>query len=396
MSQLKWHKSDSDGYPICGQTQYTTNVTKTNSKVTCKRCLDRIPAKKTVTQSVAQQNAPQITKPLINRIALLIDASGSMQGLRYDAINVLNSQIDTIRNEAYKLNQQTFISIGKFSTGFEWICKDIESRMIHPIKANDYEPNGGTALIDAVDTALIELDHQASHNTEDISFLLITITDGQENSSRISNAANIAKKIRDKQGTDRWSFVFSVPRGDSHYIQSFFGVPAGNITEWDQTKIGIQNLSVAANIGTSSYFHARSLGQTSTKSFFTTDMSKVSKSAIQANLDVMNNQFKKLQVMKECSIKDFVESEGLNFVKGNGFYELTKPEKVQDYKEILIMDKSNGKIYGGDQARQVLQMPSTTVCKVKPGNHMNYRIFIKSTSLNRILVRGTMLLYKVK
>ena len=70
----------------------------------------------------------------------------------------------------------------------------------------------------------------------------------------------------------------------------------------------------------------------------------------------MNDQFKKLQVLKECSIKDFVESEGLNFIKGNGFYELTKPEKVQDYKEILIMNKQDGKIYGGDQARKVLQV----------------------------------------
>jgi hypothetical protein len=396
MAQLKVHKSGSNGYPICG-TEKFQQTTKTNSKVTCQRCLNMIPAsKKTVTQSVTQQSAP--VQPLINRIALLIDASGSMQGLRYDAINVLNAQIDSIKNEATKLNQQTFISIGKFESGFSWIHRNVDSRSISPITQNDYWTNGQTALIDAVDIAIDELDSQNQNQDfgKDVSFLLITITDGQENASRRSSVNNIAGKIRNKQGTDHWSFVFSVPRGGSYFITTFFGVPIGNIKEWDQTSQGIQNLSVSTVVGTAGYFQQRSIGKTATKSFFTTDLSNISNRTLQANLDIMNDQFKKLQVPKECSIKDFVESEGLNFVKGNGFYELTKPEKVQDYKEILIMNKQDGKIYGGDQARRVLNMPTTTVCQVKPGNHMNFRIFIKSTSLNRILVRGTMLLYKIK
>lgn len=399
MAKLKIHKCNPNGIDsICGTITHG-QLTRTNSKVTCQRCLNMMPAsKKTVTQSVSEQKV-SAKQPLINRIALLIDASGSMQGLRNDAINVLNAQIDSIKNEAVKLNQQTFISIGKFNSDFNWICQNIDSRSIRPVTEQDYWTNGQTALIDAVDIAIAELDSQSQSIDlikSDVSFLLITITDGQENDSRRNSVNDIAGKIRNKQGTDRWSFVFSVPRGGTHYIQTFFGVPAGNIKEWEQTSQGIQNLSVSTVVGTSGYFHARSIGKTATKSFYTTDLSNVSNRTLQANLDIMNDQFKKLQVPKECAIKSFVESEGLNFVKGNGFYELTKPEKVQDYKEILIMDKSTGRIYGGDQARKVLNMPTTTVCQVKPGNHMNFRIFIKSTSLNRILVRGTMLLYKIK
>jgi hypothetical protein len=53
-------------------------------------------------------------------------------------------------------------------------------------------------------------------------------------------------------------------------------------------------------------------------------------------------------------IKDFVLKQGVKFKKGRGFYEFAKPETVQKYKEIVIMDKKSGEMFEGSHARTLL------------------------------------------
>jgi len=351
--------------------------------------------KKKVTEQVASQPPPSPpSKRLINHIAILIDESGSMGGLRRDALEALNNQLTTIRNEAFKMNQITDVSILKFNTFVQQLISGVDSQNIQPITAYNYTPTGQTALLDAVGEAIERLDHIQVGLGDDVSYLLIVITDGEENASRRFAISTISDLINKKQATDRWSFVFSVPRGATRTIQHYLRVPAGNIQEWDQTSDGVVVLSSAIAQGTQSYYSARSIGKTATKNFFTTDLSKVDPRQIKA-MNQLNGQFKKLPVVKEVEIRPFVEAHGFNYEKGRGFYELTKPEDVQDYKDLILMDKSNGKLYGGSDSRLLIGMPTVGTTRVKPGNHMNYSIFVKSTSVNRKLVRGTTLLYNI-
>jgi hypothetical protein len=46
--------------------------------------------------------------------------------------------------------------------------------------------------------------------------------------------------------------------------------------------------------------------------------------------------------------------QGVEFKKGRGFYEFNKPETVQHYKEIVIMDKTSGDMFEGSYARTLL------------------------------------------
>ena len=39
---------------------------------------------------------------------------------------------------------------------------------------------------------------------------------------------------------------------------------------------------------------------------------------------------------------------------GRGFYQLNKPELIQDYKEIVVRRRSDEKIVSGDKVREVL------------------------------------------
>ena len=53
-------------------------------------------------------------------------------------------------------------------------------------------------------------------------------------------------------------------------------------------------------------------------------------------------QLKEFEVPERISIKKFVEGIGFDFVKGNAFYQLTKKETIQDYKNIVAKRKSDG------------------------------------------------------
>ncbi|KAI1706518.1 hypothetical protein DdX_12978 [Ditylenchus destructor] len=114
-------------------------------------------------------------------------------------------------------------------------------------------------------------------------------------------------------------------------------------------------------------------------------------------------RFQVLEVDTAISIKDFVEAQGVNFQKGRGFYEFIKQETIQQYKEIILMDKNTGDMFEGPYARTLLGLPTDADAKaniapqsatIKPGN-LQYFVFIQSTSYNRKLSPGSRFLYEV-
>ncbi|KAI6239030.1 VWA domain-containing protein [Aphelenchoides fujianensis] len=106
-------------------------------------------------------------------------------------------------------------------------------------------------------------------------------------------------------------------------------------------------------------------------------------------------RFQVLDVDSDTSIKDFVQAQGVTFKKGRGFYEFTKPETVQDYKEIILRDPSTGDMFEGAYARSLLGLPSSGDAKIRPETY-DYDVFIQSTSVNRKLIGGTKFLYEVE
>lgn len=50
-------------------------------------------------------------------------------------------------------------------------------------------------------------------------------------------------------------------------------------------------------------------------------------------------RFQVLDVDDRCDIRTFVQRNSLIFKPGRGFYEFTKPEKVSDKKEVVLVDK---------------------------------------------------------
>ncbi len=107
-------------------------------------------------------------------------------------------------------------------------------------------------------------------------------------------------------------------------------------------------------------------------------------------------RFQVLAVDKDTGIKEFVVDQGLSFKKGRGFYEFTKPEKIQSYKEVVLRDRATGDMYTGDEARKMIGLSLGADERIRPAALVEFQVFVQSTSSNRKLMGGTAFLYEVE
>ena len=326
-------------------------------------------------------------------VGIARDHSVSMQGITRAARDDYNDNIAAIQEAGRENSIDTIVSTVKFGQGVQREVVNSNVNVLQPLFA--YEANqGSTSLWDAVGELITLLEAVPDRNDPNVSFLIMVITDGEENSSRKWSGSSLATKIRALQATDRWTFTFRVPSGYGRQIRNI-GIPEGNINEWETTTKGMEKSSQATISATRAYYSGRASGLTSTKSFYTADLSGITNSAVKAALVNVSNSVTPLLVAPDgIAIKDFIESRYFTYTKGCTFYQLTKTEnQVQDYKKICIRDRMNGNVYYGAAARQLLGLPTHGTIKLVPGHNSGYDIFIQSTSVNRKLVGGTTVLY---
>jgi hypothetical protein len=229
-----------------------------------------------------------------------------------------------------------------------------------------------------------------------VAFLLHVITDGDENASAQHDAESLRRLMSTVQSTDRYTLTFMLPPGAKAGFCSKFGIPDGNVEEWERTTSGVERSSTATQTGMSQYMAQRQKGVRSVKTFYTTNASAIDQNQLRSTLQDIAGQVYVWQVKAEADLRDFCElHSGAPLLKGAAFYQLTKPEKnVQAWKRLLIRRKGSGEIYAGhDDVRRLLGLPAGCDVGVNPGNHGDYDIFVQSASVNRKLVRGTDVIY---
>lgn len=375
--------------------RYVKSVTTTTTTTTTTTLTKKPKKTKVVTP-------PTSTKK--NYFGISRDHSASMTSLARSAARDYNSNILSIQTESEAEKQDTIVSVvkcGSYSGGYNngnGVIREIVNSAVsklQPLNESNYDTNyGSTPLFDSVGDLIQQFEAVPDANDPNVSFVVMAITDGGENSSVRWNARSIAAKIQQLQATDRWTFVFRVPHGYKRQLTSL-GIPDGNILEWEQTTRGVEVATAATNVAIRSFMQSRSAGATSSTGFYQTDLSNVSKQTIKAKLIDISNEVKFFDVSQTDAIKPFVEKKtGQTYVAGTAFYQLMKKEdEVQDYKQIALRDKKAGKVYSGVEARNILGLPHNGTVKIAPGNHAGYDIFIESTSVNRKLIPGTQVLY---
>jgi uncharacterized protein YegL len=332
-------------------------------------------------------------KKLVNHFVICLDRSGSMQPIQRQAVDTFNQNVRSIREGAEKSGQEATISLATFGGNIEtkFFCDPVQTLQTYDY--NEYHPGGGTPLFDAVGRMITKLQDRKDSSDENVSYMFIVITDGEENSSAL-RPHEFNARIADVQKTDRWSFAFLLPTGQARKFCHSFNIPDGNVKEWEATSRGMAEAARSVDVGISSYYSMRTQGMRSVKGFFRTDMTKVSVHEVRNRLADIRNQVKIVDVNRTVPIREFIEQElKQTYETGRAFYQLMKDEKVQYHKKVILRARGDDAVYAGNEARHLLGLPDDQDVQVKPGDHANWDIFIQSTSVNRKLLPGTKLLY---
>jgi len=357
-------------------------------------------------------------------IALLLDASSSMDHLEDAVVRVVDGLVEDWQHRSVALDDMTRLTVYQFSSDgympgggyIECIHYDTDITRIKSLKGR-YKPRGATALIDSTIFAQQELaltpTKYGSH-----SFLFYAISDGQNNRN-----AHRAGELRRLLGglEPNWTVAALVPNIHGRVAAEGFGFPSGNIMVWDATsEAGIEEAGRKVAQATASYMQTRSSDASfrGTRSLFVGG--QVDANAVKQNLVALPHVSYDLVTVTKSSlafekftkpsktypqgrskgwfvrIDDFMNKVAPPFEIGKGYYQLFSAgartrEKVQGNKQIAVMDKKTSQIYVGPQARGIVGLPDHDE-NVAPGSNPDYEIFVKSTSDNRHLPVGTKLL----
>lgn len=324
-------------------------------------------------------------------IGISRDHSGSMQSLASQAMKDYNTTIDSIKKSSEQHDIDTVVSVVECGGGVRRVVTNSGINKLKPL-SNYPTPGSNTPLFDSVNDLIQTMSQVADLAEPGVTLLVMAITDGYNNAGRITGN-QLATKIMALQRTDKWTFVFRVPRGMS-YTLSNLGIPQGNIQEWDTTQRGLEEATIQTKSAISNYYGNVSRGIKSTQTFYA-DLSGVSSCQVARTMNDISGKVKIFPVTRRSEISEYLpEKTRRTYQTGTAFYQLSKTEaRVQPYKMIVIKNRYNNNVYSGEEARNLLGLPTNKNIRLTPGNHGDWTIFIQSTSSNRILLPGTDVLY---
>lgn len=360
----------------------------------------------------------------INHIALVLDASSSMQTRTRELVRVADAEIRHLATRSQELDQETRVTVYVFDDDVRCLIYDKDVLRL-PSLEGLYRAEGNTALIAATVKALDDL-AETPQRYGDHAFLAYVLTDGQENVSRWSTVFGgdgrrrwdlrgaarytldeLVVKLRGRLDglAENWTVAALVPDVHSAHEAKRFGFPANNVAIWDASRAeGTQEVfSATIRTATETFMVGRSKGVRGSKTLFAGGADQVNAQARKAaGLRVVPKSEYALYDVKVdgVQIRSFVETAtNAGYRTGSAFYQLhtvlggTKTaEVVQPQKKIVVRNRKSGRVYAGAQARQLLGLPADAEVRVRPEDNPEYQIFVQSTSVNRKLVAGTKLL----
>lgn len=331
----------------------------------------------------------------INHIALVLDMSASMSYVARDVVKVADAEIAHLARRSKELDQETRVTVYVFNHDVKCVIYDKDVLRL-PSIAQYYSPRGMTALIDATIKSQDDL-AQTAQLYGDHAFLTYVLTDGQENRS-VRHSQELHGRL--SRLAENWTVACLVPDQNGKFEAKKFGFPADNIAIWDATTArGVEEgFTTTIRQATETFMTNRTLGIRGSKTIFAGGAAVVNSKNINAQQgfkQLTKDQYELHTVHAgddATAIRRFVEvATGRPYVTGTAYYQLTKPEKIQPQKEILVRNKKSGRVYQGQDARSLLSLPNEEV-RVKPEDNAEFQIFVQSTSVNRKLVPGTKLL----
>lgn len=161
-------------------------------------------------------------------VNVVLDQSGSMMAVKGQAISGYNEYLQTLKQQGGEVT----VNLTRFNTQV-FANPPVALDKAMPLTEQNYQPNGMTALYDAVHicAGLAEAWVEARPKYK---VLFVILTDGQENSSREHNQKDTAELVERLTKTGRWTFVYLGANQDAWANAAPMGIPMANTMSYDQ------------------------------------------------------------------------------------------------------------------------------------------------------------------
>ena len=167
----------------------------------------------------------------------IVDQSGSMAGLENQTMEGFNTQLRTIQQLKMEFPDQEYLcSLTFFNQHIQDRIKFGQVENIQPLSQENYIPNGTTALLDAIGKSIYSIKNKFGKDiAEDkMSIVLVIITDGHENSSRMYSYHDVAHLIKELDGSGKWTFSFLGADFDAIHTSHMLNIRRENVMNFSK------------------------------------------------------------------------------------------------------------------------------------------------------------------
>ena len=140
-------------------------------------------------------------------LTIILDSSGSMNAIAGATIDGFNRLVA----EQQALPGEVTLTLVKFNDGYRAVLQAVPIRNVPALKPEDYRPDGGTALLDAVGRTIDETGRRLAALAEGdrpAQVIVAILTDGFENASRHYSRQQVAQRIGLQRDVYGWRFLF--------------------------------------------------------------------------------------------------------------------------------------------------------------------------------------------
>jgi len=188
-------------------------------------------------------------------IAFIVDESGSMSSGREATMRGMNEQIQMIKTQFKdSTDVEPIVSVIKFNQTVNPMCVNKTLNDLIEFTEKSYQPNGMTAMYDAVGYMLNQFEISDGINDDDTTVLMVVVSDGEENSSKEHTSEKISERIKTWNETKRWTITYLGANQDLTVVSQKTNIHSGNTMSFDSTNNSTYSLAFAVQTkGMSNY-----------------------------------------------------------------------------------------------------------------------------------------------
>ena len=202
-------------------------------------------------------------------ITMVLDRSGSMEGVREETIRSFNRFLSDQREEP----GEAVLTLVQFDDEYEVVYDAAPLVDVPDLTAQRYVPRSSTALLDAMGQTIKRTDarlgdRRSQHAATKV--LFVVITDGLENASREYDQRLVFDLIRERQRRG-WQFVFLGANQDAIATASQYGIDRGGAMNVEGGTGGMRACFTALSAATRRHCRAEASAEVPAEADFFTE-----------------------------------------------------------------------------------------------------------------------------